>query len=308
MSGIKEIKYVLAIADCGSISKAADMLYISQSSLSKYISRIEQELGIALFVRDFAGVRLTEAGEVYVRHARKIQAVAEDLDAEIRELKSKNENRIRVCMALNAVSFSADLLQERLRIKYPQAELELVNLMAKDIPGALKRREFGFGIGPVVVEDEDVEYRYLAEEYLLLAVPMDFPEPLCVEQREGLPYPWLDLRKLPPMDFVLQEKGTSISPLIHKLFGESGYRPRRSSLVANSMVTIGAAEKGMGCCFISQAFMSYVHDPSCFRFYCVGDEVCKTVSGLMSLRNRNLSPQEKYCISLIKEMLQEKAK
>ena len=139
---------------------------------------------------------------------------------------------------------------------------------------------------------------------MLLAVPVEFPEPQWVEHRDALPYPWTDMKKLPPMDFVLQEKGTSIYPLIDKLFTESGYKPRRSSYMANSMVAIGAAEKGMGCCFISQAFMSYVHDTDRFRFYCIGDEECKTVSGLMSLKSRNFTPQEKYCISLIEKMLQ----
>lgn len=305
MPDIKEIKYFLAVAENGSISKAAEALFISQPSLSKYISKIEQEMGVPLFVRDHGGIRLTEAGEIYAHRAEEIRRISEELDAEIRNIKNRNENRIRVCMALNAVSFSADLLQKRLRTRYPQTELELVNLMAKDIPAALKRREYGFGIGPAMGKDDAIDYRFLAEEYLLLAMPVEYPEPKCTELREGLPYPWLDMKKLSPMDFVLQEKGTSIYPLVKKLFTESGYRPRKGSLMANSMVVIGAAEKGMGCCFISQTFMSYVHDKNRFRFYCVGEDTVKTISGLMILRDTNLSAQEKYCIELIRELLQQ---
>ena len=51
MDDLKSFTYVLAVAECKSISKAAELLYISQPSLSRFISSLEQELGILLFER-----------------------------------------------------------------------------------------------------------------------------------------------------------------------------------------------------------------------------------------------------------------
>ena len=69
---LKELNYIVVIADEGSISRAADKLYMAQSSLSQFLFQYEAELGAKLFVRTARGVRPTSAGEVFIDHARQI--------------------------------------------------------------------------------------------------------------------------------------------------------------------------------------------------------------------------------------------
>ena len=59
---LKELEYIVAVAEERSISKAADRLYLAQSSLSQFVSRYEAELGVKLFKRTSGGVRPTAAG------------------------------------------------------------------------------------------------------------------------------------------------------------------------------------------------------------------------------------------------------
>ena len=73
----KSIDYVIAVAECRSIHKAAEILYISQPSLSRYISKIEQQLGMALFERTVSGIEMTTAGEVYVYYAKQIKRMVD---------------------------------------------------------------------------------------------------------------------------------------------------------------------------------------------------------------------------------------
>ena len=74
---MKDIMYVLTAAECKSISRAAEILYISQPALSRYISKLERELGLALFERSGEGIRLTDAGVIYVKYAREIMRAKE---------------------------------------------------------------------------------------------------------------------------------------------------------------------------------------------------------------------------------------
>ena len=67
----RSIDYVIAVAECRSISQAAEMLYISQPSLSRYLSNLENELGVNLFVRTLNGTELTEAGKIYLSTPRR---------------------------------------------------------------------------------------------------------------------------------------------------------------------------------------------------------------------------------------------
>ena len=63
---IKELSYVIAIAEKGNVSKAAESLFISQPSLSRYIKDLENRLGVQLFQRINNRLILTHAGEKYV--------------------------------------------------------------------------------------------------------------------------------------------------------------------------------------------------------------------------------------------------
>jgi len=65
-----QIKYFLAVVDSGSFSKAAPRVYVTQPTLSAGIKTLEEELGVALFVRDNRQVRLTDAGKTFLPHAR----------------------------------------------------------------------------------------------------------------------------------------------------------------------------------------------------------------------------------------------
>ena len=66
---LKELNYVVTVANEGSISRAAEKLFMSQSSLSQAIRVLEQDLGTSVFVRTTRGVRPTAAGDAFISHA-----------------------------------------------------------------------------------------------------------------------------------------------------------------------------------------------------------------------------------------------
>ena len=68
----KALEYILEIARCRSVTRAARSLGISQSALSQILLRVEREIGTPLFVRQKRALKLTEAGELYVEAAESI--------------------------------------------------------------------------------------------------------------------------------------------------------------------------------------------------------------------------------------------
>ena len=77
------IRYVLAIAEYGNFSKAAQACFVGQPALSQQVSRLEQELGVTLFDRTPRGVVLTSAGREFVARGRKLVQDAETLTSEM---------------------------------------------------------------------------------------------------------------------------------------------------------------------------------------------------------------------------------
>ena len=98
----RSIDYVIAVAECKSISQAAEMLYISQPSLSRYLSNLENELGVNLFVRTLNGTELTAAGKIYLEYAKEIKLLKE-LQAERTEKRKEepdpDRNAIKCCFS-----------------------------------------------------------------------------------------------------------------------------------------------------------------------------------------------------------------
>lgn len=83
----KNYEYFLMIAEEGSISKAADKLYLTQPSLSKYLKRLEENLGVELFSRDRYPLALTQAGIIYKRYVEEIRAKERQLQQEFSEFR-----------------------------------------------------------------------------------------------------------------------------------------------------------------------------------------------------------------------------
>ena len=80
---LRQFKYFVAIVDCGSLSRAAQQLFIAQSALSKQMAELEGELGTQLLLRSRNGVAMTEAGKVFYEYAQGITKQVRDARAAV---------------------------------------------------------------------------------------------------------------------------------------------------------------------------------------------------------------------------------
>jgi DNA-binding transcriptional LysR family regulator len=90
------LRYVLAVAQAGSIRVAANALNVAQSAISRQILNLEEDLGVILFERHARGVSLTPAGEVFLRFARETRGLAERVRSEIDALNGVRHGMVRV--------------------------------------------------------------------------------------------------------------------------------------------------------------------------------------------------------------------
>ena len=85
---LRDIQYVIAAAEAGSFSKAALVVHVSQPALSQMIQRLEDELGVKLFIRKSNKVILTEEGAIFCEEGREILNRSQHLISRMRNLKS----------------------------------------------------------------------------------------------------------------------------------------------------------------------------------------------------------------------------
>lgn len=108
-----EIRYFLAVVQCGSLSAASEQLFVAVSAISRQIQRLETQVGVPLFERHARGMVLNEAGEIFAHHVRKSLLDMEYALAEIKGLKAIRRSLIRIaCTDGMAFSLLPGLLAE----------------------------------------------------------------------------------------------------------------------------------------------------------------------------------------------------
>ena len=93
---LRHLETFVAVAEKGSFSKAAQALYTTATALTQQINALERELGFQLLARDYRGASLTEAGSVYLSHARDIINLEHTAEREARAVAGLGRPRINV--------------------------------------------------------------------------------------------------------------------------------------------------------------------------------------------------------------------
>lgn len=98
---LQQLKYIIAIAECGSITSAAQKLLVAQPSLSKSVFELEKEMGITIFYRNNKGVYLSEEGSKFLSYARQVIE-----QSELLERQYKQKETIRRVFSISAQHYS----------------------------------------------------------------------------------------------------------------------------------------------------------------------------------------------------------
>ena len=202
---IQQCKYILKIAQCGSLNEAAKQLYVAQSSLSVSVKSLEQELGIRIFERAGSGVYLTEEGVEFVQYARSI---AEQSDL-ILDRFTENRHLNHLNISTQHYDFVADvfgkLLNETMENRY---RFSLREMKTYDV---IREAELAFcDIGILAIKDKDrgimerfITGKGLTFPPLLKALPHVFlrkGHPAATSQE-------IDLEALKDYPYVCYEQG-----------------------------------------------------------------------------------------------------
>ncbi|GEM_PF-45390 len=102
---ILHLKYVVSIAENGSINKAAEEMHVAQPNLSRVVKEMEADLGIQFFRRSSKGMRLTPDGELFVNQAKKILEQVDDMERLYKEKKAK---KLRFSISVPRASYISD--------------------------------------------------------------------------------------------------------------------------------------------------------------------------------------------------------
>lgn len=228
---------ICAIAKEQSFSKAAQKLFIAQSSLSLMVKNLEESLGVSLFDRSCMPIQLTEAGRVYIKAAEQIQEIEAAYEEYIHALTNLDIGSLRI--GSNQLLSTLVLPQyiSRFIQAYPKIHLSFMDANSTTLENAISSGTLDLIVDNRILASEVFEQIHLATEHLLLAVPAAFAEnEACKPYRliyqdilqnrhteQGKPVPLSFFSSAP---FILMNRDNDIRKQTNAIFQEMHFSPQ----------------------------------------------------------------------------------
>lgn len=240
---IRVLRYFLAVVREESITKAAEVLHITQPTLSRQLTQLEEDVGVKLFHRGTRKISLTNEGQLLRRRAEEIIELADKTAQELLEQEQELEGAISIgCGELASMQIVADACGS-FQKKHPRVTFDLYTATADEVKERMDRGliDIGLLLEPVNTEKYDYIRLDTREEWCVLMRPDD---PLA-EKQTIKPK---DLKGLP----VLLPRRTNVRSELANWFGREFGKLRvafTGNLTTNSAVMVA---KGLGYALVIQ--------------------------------------------------------
>ena len=168
---LRDLKYLVALADLRHFGKAADACFVSQPTLSTQIRKLEEELGVTLVERAPRKVMLTAAGQDVVQRARRIVAEIDEMKEAARRSRDPESGSLRLGVFPTLGPYLLPHAVPRLRERFPGLELLLVEEKSDVLLQRLRDGKLDATLLALPLHDDQLHAEFLFEEPFLLAAP-----------------------------------------------------------------------------------------------------------------------------------------
>lgn len=263
----KELSYVLAIAQYHSITKAANSLYLSQPTLTKFLQQLEGSLNQKLFDRVGKKMVLTYAGERYVARATEILNIKKDLDQELGNIAQGKAGTLRV--GLSSVRGSEIILNvvPAFLKRYPQIQLKFQEIDVNSFETALLSGNLDIVFYNLPIQSPNIDYQLVAYEEIILVTAQDHPLTKLAQILPHCRYPWVDLRWVQNETFIMLSSELRLHLIVNSLFEKAGFVPNISFYTKNVEAACILASEGYGLAFSGEQYIKHLkfdHRPAMF--------------------------------------------
>ena len=218
---LQQLKYVVTVAETGTITEAAGKLYISQPSLTNAIHELEREMQIVIFNRTNKGISLSKEGDIFLGYARQVLEQAEILED---KYKGEGSGKKQFCVSTQHYSFAVNAFIDLIK-KYGQEEydfslretqtyeiIEDVAKMRSEI-GILFLNDFNEKVITKILKSNELEFHdlFVAKPHVFISRRHPLADRQIITNEELESYPYLSFEQGEHNSFYFSEEIFSAS-------------------------------------------------------------------------------------------------
>ena len=226
---LRHLRYLLAVADHGGFTRAAEALHVSQPTLSQQIRQLEESLGVYLFDRTSRTVKPTDAGEAYIECARRVLVELEAGKRALHDVKDLSRGSLRLAMTPTFMAYLVGPLVRDFAARYPGIHLQIFELSMDDIEAGLADDSLDIAIAFTPVRHPDIECIPAFTETLGIMVGREHP----LYESQAV----LTASELAQLDFALLAPDFITRLSIDEYFRQQGITPQ-VRIEVNSVSTL----------------------------------------------------------------------
>lgn len=299
---LREIQYMMKVAETKNFTRASEQLFVSQSALSQSISRLENELGLRLFNRGTSEITLTHAGKVFYASAVEIMKAYNKMTAQMSDISSLKTGELRISVPPNYARLYIAGVIPAFKKNYPGIQLHLNETISSRIEDDCRRGDADFGVVSLPLTSEHFKTIPLFTEYIYLCMPSDdlFAQEYLPEEKD----PMLDLSLVRDKQFILLKGGQRLRDTAIMLCEEAGFQPEIIFETSSVFTTVEFSRNGLGVGFVSEAIRKHTDEKGLryFRILHHGKPFTRVFAAVY-LEDAYLSAAAREFIRLAKEII-----
>jgi DNA-binding transcriptional LysR family regulator len=249
---LQQLRILKAVASEKSFTKAAEILYVSQPSLSKQIKVLENRLGIILLNRENNKISLTEAGKIFLQYSERILALCEESCRALNDVKNGDRGNLTVGASQTIGTYLLPRVLALFAQNYPQININVQVDSTRVISKKVVNREIDIAVVGGDIPDElkkNLEIENLVEDELILIVPKSHPFALKKQKK-------INKDDLYHLNFITLNPNSTIRKFIDNILIQNGIETKQFPVIMqlNSIEGIKTAVSlGLGAAFVSSS-------------------------------------------------------
>ena len=292
-------KYILAVAEYQSFSKAADALFISQPYLSKVVSTIERDLGVRLFDRNHMPLSVTAAGKCYIDYIKTVLHAEQQMYAGLTDISEHSSGTISLGIGSTHCSYLMPDVFRRFQDLYPHIRINFTECSNKTMVEYVENGLFDFALYTSPDIPRNLDHTSIKKERLLLVFPPSYPireifgkNPSQAVQTLGRD----DMHKLSNEKFIILTEHQGLGQFMRTIFEIYELSPKVIYEVKNVETAFRLAAAGFGLTIVPEICLKFLSFQAAPHYYQIGNPPLERHVVMLYQRGRKLSaPEQTLC-------------
>lgn len=236
----RQLECFLAVAKLGSMSRAANEMFLTQPTLTARLQLLEQEMDTQLFARTRSGMKLTEAGREFLPYAERCVSSFENGKQHLKGLIDGTQGHLKIGALPRVSTYSLPDFLEEFASTHPQVVISVMTGHSKDVLEMVLREEVQIGLARPMEHPEVEDIPLYEEELILVANP----------SHRFAGRDLVELSEVGREQLILFDRASSDFELTKSLFRETGVREPRMMELDNIEAAKRMVERGLGIAFL----------------------------------------------------------